>query len=92
MTPNETGVPETQETVMIFHEMTPEEQAEEIERMREKTLRDEKSLYMTGFHEGYEKGYKEGIKEGRKEGREEVIAKMRKSGLTEEEIEKILNS
>lgn len=78
MTFDKTAAPEIQETVMIFHEMTPEEQAEEIERMKEKTLRDEKSLFMTGFNEGY--------KLGREEARKRMLAAMREIGISEEQI------
>ncbi len=85
---NETGVPEIQKAVMILHEMSEDEKTKELARMREKKIRDDESLFRTGVNEGIEKG----IKEGRKEERAEVIAKMRKSGLSEEQIEKILNS
>ncbi len=81
---NETGVPEIQKAVMILHEMSEDEKTKELARMREKKIRDDESLFRTGVNEGIEKGIKEG--------REEVIAKMRKSGLSEEQIEKILNS
>ena len=83
--PNETSVPEIQQTVVTFHVMTPEEEAKEIERLKEKWAFDEASALGNAERRGFKEGYEIGLKEGR-----EMIEKMRKSGISEEQIQKIV--
>ncbi|MBD5116337.1 MAG: hypothetical protein HDT48_02335, partial [Ruminococcaceae bacterium] len=45
----------------------------------------------SGREEGLKKSWKESWEEGRKESLNEVAQKMRKSGMTEEQIQNILN-
>ena len=73
---NQTGVPEIQKAVVILHEMSLDEEVQEMARLREKWILDENSAI--------------GNAERRKE--KELIEKMRRSGMTEEQIQKILNS
>ena len=73
--PNETSVPEIQKTVVILHEMSLDEEVGEMARLREKWILDEASA----------------LGNAEKRGRNEIIAKMRKSGMTEEQIQNILN-
>lgn len=84
----ETGVPEIQKAVVILHQMSADEEMQEIARLREKAIRDEESAKdyytRTALAEGMEKGVK-------KE-REETIERMRKAGFTEEQIKTIYNS
>ena len=74
--PNNTDLHETRKTVVVFHEMSPEEEVQEIARLKEKWDLDERAAF--------------GNAERR--GRNEMIEKMRRSGMTEEQIQKILNS
>lgn len=78
--PNNTDLHETRKTVVVFHEMTPEEEVQEIARLKEKWDLDERSALGNARRRGIE------------EGRKEAIEKMRRSGMTEEQIQKILNS
>ena len=76
---NETGVPEIQKAVVILHEMSLDEEVREMVRLREKWILDETSALRNAKRTGM------------KEKEEEIVAKMRKSGMTEEQIKKILN-
>lgn len=81
---NQTGVPEIQKAVVILHEMSLDEEVQEMARLREKWILDENSALGNAERRGIEKGAK-------KE-REYMIEKMRKSGMTDEQIQKVLNS
>ncbi len=74
-------------TKITYHIMSEEEKIQELARLREKALHDEASALSTARKEGREQGRAE----GRAEGRNEMIEKMRKSGMTDEQIEKILS-
>ena len=74
-----TNVPVIQKAVMVIHQMSADEKMREIARMREKALHDEASAL---------KGARD---EGRAEGRIEVISKMKASGMSDEQINSILN-
>ena len=79
----QTEVQPIQKAVMIIHQMSDDEKIQELARLREKALHDEASALSTARKEGRE--------QGRAEGRNEMIEKMRKSGMTDEQIEKILS-
>ncbi|MCM1299825.1 MAG: hypothetical protein NC228_09715 [[Eubacterium] siraeum] len=81
---NQTGVPEIQKAVVILHEMSLDEEVQEMARLREKWILDENSALGNAERRGVEKGKKEGL--------EEAAQKMRNSGMSEEQIRKILNS
>ncbi len=66
---------ENHKTVVIMHQMSAEEEAQEIARLREKAIRDERSA----------------MNYARREGREEVISKLRSKGFTDEQIKDLLN-
>lgn len=97
-----TGVPEIQKAVVILHEMSADEELQEMARLREKWAHDEASAISNAEKRGEEKGRKEGMERGRKEGmergrkegiekgKEEIIQKLRKSGMSEEQIKMIL--
>lgn len=74
--PNNTDLHETRKTVVVLHEMSPEEEVQEIARLREKWILDKNSA----------------IGNAERRGRNEMIEKMRRSDMTEERIQKILNS
>lgn len=74
--PNNTDLHETRKTVIVFHEMSPEEEVQEIARLKEKWDLDERSA----------------LGNAERRVRNEMIEKMRRSGMTEEQIQKILNS
>ncbi len=84
--------------VVITIDMSRDTQIREKARLREKALHDE-AFYMEGARaEGIEIGIEKGRAEGRVEGREEgisigearMIKKMRSSGMSDEEIERVL--
>ncbi len=84
---SENTEPEIQETVVILHKMSADEEKREIARLREKAIRDERSAMNYARREGFEIGWKIGIEEGR----EEIISKLRSKGFTDEEIQDLLN-
>lgn len=77
---NQTEVPEIKKAVVFLHEMSADEEMLEKVRNREKRLHDEASARL------YDR------REGIKEGIEEMIEKMRRSGMSEEQINNVLNS
>lgn len=74
--PNNTDLHETRKTVVAFHEMSSEEEVQEIARLKEKWDLDERSA----------------LGNAERRGRNEMIEKMRRSGMTEEQIQKVLNA
>ena len=60
-------------------------------RLREKAMFDEASSLENARREGIEKGIEKGIEEGREEERLIMIEKMRRTGMTEEQIKQILD-
>lgn len=83
----QTGVPEIQKAVVILHEMSADEELQEMARLREKWAHDEASA----ISNAEKRGEKRGRKEGMEKGKEEIIQKMRKSGMSEEQIKTILS-
>ena len=75
----ETNIPIMEKAVMIIHQMSDDEKLQEIARLREKALHDEASALSNAKREGI------------KEERTRIIDKLRGSGMTEEEIRKIIN-
>lgn len=82
-----TGVPEIQKAVVILHEMSLDEEVQEMARLREKWILDENSA----LRYAERKGRAEGKEEGKEEGIRIMIDCMRKSGMTEEQINSVLN-
>ncbi|MCM1334472.1 MAG: hypothetical protein NC084_01195 [Bacteroides sp.] len=85
---------------VTLHEMSLDEEVREMARLREKWILDEDSALRNaerrgidkGKREGLKEGKREGLKEGKREGLEEAAQKMRRSGMTEDQIRKILNA
>ncbi len=71
-----TNVPIMRKAVQVIYDMSEDTKFKESARIREKALHDEAAL----------------LAGARKEGRNEIIGKMRSAGLSETEIERILNS
>ncbi len=94
-------------SVNITFDMSDDTKTRELARWREKSLLDMMSSLDTAKNEGLKIGRQEGVKIGRQEGvkigrqegvkigrdeeRAAIISKLRLSGMTEEEINRILN-
>jgi len=92
----QTGIAPIQRAVFVLHQMSEDEKTQEIARLREKALHDETTALNHATRKGLEKGIEkgierqEGLQEGRQEERQEIIAKLRLSGMSEDEINRIL--
>ena len=73
---NQTNIPIMQKAVRVIYDMSEDTKIREDARLREKALHDEASA----------------LKQAKNEGREEIITKMKAAGLSESEIQRILNS
>ncbi len=82
-----TSMPIIQKAVKIIYDMSEDTKTREIARLREKALHDEASL----MRQAQEKGIAIGEKRGRAEERNSIIAKMKASGMSEEQINDILS-
>lgn len=79
----QTNVKEIQEAVLILREMSADEQMKELARRRELALHDRITDLEVSRQEGLEEGMQKGI--------DSIIDKMRKSGMSDEQIQNILN-
>lgn len=79
---------ENNHVTLILRELSDDEKMEYITEMREKALHDEATAMNAAEKRGMEKGLEKGIEKGRAE----VVEKMRKIGMTEEQIKSILKS
>ena len=79
---------------LILRELSDDEKMKYITEMREKALHDEATAMNAaekgGEKRGMEKGLEKGIEKGRKAREAEIAEKMRKIGMTEEQINSIL--
>ena len=75
---------ESNHVTLILRELSDDEKMEYITEMREKALHDEATAMNAAEKRGMEKGLEKG--------RAEVVEKMRKIGMTEEQINSILKS
>lgn len=82
-----TSMPIIQKAVKVIYDMSEDTKTREIARLREKALHDEASL----MRQAQEKGIAIGEKRGRTEERNSIIAKMKASGMSEEQINDILS-
>ncbi len=83
-----TNVEPIKKAVMVIHKMSADEKLREIARLREKALHDEASALGGARDEGMA----EGMAKGMEKGKAEIIKKMRAAGLSDAEINRILNS
>ena len=79
---------ESNHVTLILRELSDDEKMEYITEMREKALHDEATAMNAAEKRGMEKVLEKGIEKGRAE----VVEKMRKIGMTEEQINSILKS
>ena len=81
---------ESNHVTLILRELSDDEKMKYITEMREKALHDEATAMNAAEKRGMEKARAEGLAEGREEGRKarkaEIAEKMRKIGMTEEQI------
>ncbi len=83
-----TNVEPIKKAVMVIHKMSADEKLRDIARLREKALHDEASALGGARDEGIA----EGMAKGMEKGKAEIIKKMRAAGLSDAEINRILNS
>jgi predicted transposase/invertase (TIGR01784 family) len=86
-----TNVKEINQAILVLRELNADEKMRYLADMREKALHDEATAINTAEKRGRIEGRKEGIAEGRKEGEAIIIAKMKASGMSDEQIQAILN-
>ena len=90
------------EAVKKLDNLSEDERMQRIADLRQKAIMDEKAIYEKGLEVGIEKGIEKGIMEGSQKEKIEIAKKMLKlkidketiaeaTGLTEQEIEKILD-
>ena len=79
---------ESNHVTLILRELSADEKMEYIAEMHEKALHDEATAMNAAEKRGMEKVLEKGIEKGRAE----VVEKMRKIGMTEEQINSILKS
>lgn len=84
--------PIMQKAVRVVYDMSEDTRVREMVRMREKALHDEASALKNASDEAYGKGMEKGIAKGRTEERAKMISSMRANGMSEKDIEKIVNS
>lgn len=89
--PNEINAPQKKNTGQIFYQMTAEEEKAEIERLRKETSLDEAAI--TGEYEkiGTDEGIEAGEKIGKVKAEEEIFVMLRKSGMSQDEINHLLS-
>ena len=87
---------ESNHVTLILRELSDDEKMKYITEMREKALHEEapaiNAAEKRGEKRGMEKARAEGLAEGRKAREAEIAEKMRKIGMTEEQINSILKS
>lgn len=86
----QTNVPIMNKAVNVIYDLSEDTRIREMARIREKALHDEASALANAKNEGKAEGRAEGISigeaKGRTEERNSLIKKMRKRGMSEEEI------
>ena len=95
-----TNVQEINQAIVVLRKLNADEKMRYLAEMREKSLHDEVSALegakeegiAEGIAQGIQKGIAQGIEKGEKRKEDELIEKMRKSGLSDEMINNILNA
>ena len=88
-----------EQAILALRAMSSDTLARQMAEMREAHLHDEATALESAREEGREKGIEEGIAKGREEGRTEginagqqmIIERMRRAGMTEEQIKGVLS-
>ncbi len=81
-----TNVPIMNKAVNVIYDLSEDTRIREMARIREKALHDEASALANAENKGIEKGISIGEAKGRTEERNSLIEKMRKRGMSEDEI------
>ena len=84
---NSTTIPEVKKTIVMLRELSADEKVRQEAFYREKRIHDEATALNGARKEGIEIGRAEGLTEGINE----MIEKMRKSGMSEEQIKSIID-
>lgn len=91
-----TQIKEVRDTIVILCELNADEKVKQEAYYREKRLHDEASALGNARRKGIAKGLAEGLAKGEAKGRAEeqnrLANNLRKMGMTEEQIQNILNS
>ena len=85
-----TQIKEVRDTIVILRELNADAKVKQEAYYREKRLHDEASALGHARREGIAEGLEKGREEGRAEGEARIIEQMKKSGMTEEQIQNIL--
>lgn len=86
-----TNDPVMKKAVRIIYDMSEDTRVRELARMREKAIRDDASLRAQERAAGLAAGLVKGREEGRAEERDLLIKKMKASGYSDDEINKLLS-
>lgn len=87
-----TNVQEINKAILVLRELNSDENVRCLAEMREKALHDEASAINSAEERGRIEGKIEGIEEGKAVREAEIAENLRKIGMTEEEIQNILNN
>lgn len=71
--------------------MSADEKMKELARRRELVLHDRITDIEVSREEGRQEGLQQGLQKGRQEGIDAIVEKMRNSGMSEEQIQAILD-
>lgn len=77
--------------VKVIYDTSEETRIREIARLREKALHDEASALKHAYEKGFAIGFARGMEKGMEKARTEIIEKLKASGMTDEQIRKILS-
>ena len=83
---NTATIPEIQDAIVMLRKLSADEKVRVEAFYREKHLHDEAAALGTARREGFAEGEDSGEAKGRAETTAKIIAQMRKSGFTEEQI------
>lgn len=86
-----TNDPVMKKAVRIIYDMSEDTRVRELARMREKAIRDDASMRAQERAAGLAAGLVKGREEGRAEERDLLIKKMKASGYSDDEINKLLS-
>lgn len=87
----QTNVPIMNKAVNIIYDLSEDTKIREMARLREKALHDEASALANAENKGIEKGRAEGISIGEENAVNKMIAAMKATGFSEEQIQDMLN-
>jgi predicted transposase/invertase (TIGR01784 family) len=86
-----TNVKEINQAILVLRELNADEKMRYLADMREKALHDEANALNSAEKRGEKRGLAKGRAEGKMEERMSMIAKMKAAGMSDEQIEAIIN-